>query len=187
LNNIHEVNMTRNPCKLIMVLAACAVPLVAAIVNAEQTDHPLGQSGALVNNRATQDYLNSLNPQRKRDQDEAARAEALDKAADKAAAAPQRINEQSINARGVNGLGAEEGPGWSARTPDTADHGWIVVLAVAGLASSLAAAAYVVWSRSQRVQEPVTVLMPHARPHTSDTTISSPAAGSEARPERRAA
>jgi hypothetical protein len=47
LDNIHEVNMTRNSCKLILVLVACAVPLVAAIVNAEQTDRPGSQSVAI--------------------------------------------------------------------------------------------------------------------------------------------
>ena len=54
--------MKRNSCNLILVLAACAVPLVTAIVNAEQTDKPIGQSSALASDRATQDYLNSLNP-----------------------------------------------------------------------------------------------------------------------------
>ncbi len=133
--------MSRNSCKLILVLAACAVPLVAAIVDAEQTDRATGQSGALTNNRATEEYLNSLNPQRKLDKEEAARAEALDKAA----AAPQKAGEQ-----GVNGLGAEEAPGWSLQSPDTTEHGWIVVLAVVGLAISLAAAGYVAWSRAAR-------------------------------------
>ena len=170
--------MTRNSCKLILVLAACAVPLVAAIVDAEQTDRAAGQSGALTNNRATQDYLNSLNPQRKRDKEEEARAAALDKAA----AAPQNTNGQN-----TNGLGAEEGPGWSSHSADTAERGWIVVLAVAGLAISLAAAGYIAWSRTQRVQGTMTVLMPHALPKASDKTSIAPAADRDKRPERRAA
>ena len=170
--------MTRNSCNLILVLAACAVPLVTAIVNAEQADKPIGQSSALANDRATQDYLNSLNPQRKRDKDEEARAEALERAA----AAPQ-----SSNAQGVDGLGAEEGPGSSLRSPDTAEHGWIIALAVAGLATSLAAAAYVAWSRRQRDYGTMTVLMPHARPQASDKPSIAPATEREKRPERRAA
>ncbi len=170
--------MTRNSCKLILVLAACAVPLVAAIVEAEQTERATGQNGALTNDRATQDYLNALNPQRKRDKEEEARAEALDKAA---------AGPQSSNGQGVNGLGAEEGPGWSINSPDTAEHGWIIVLAVAGLAISLAAAAYAAWSRTQRVQGTMTVLMPHARPQASDKASIGPAAKQDKRPERRAA
>ena len=175
--------MTRNSCKLILVLAACAVPLVAAIVDAEQTDQAVGKSGALTNNRATQDYLNSLNPQRKRDKEEEARAEALNTAA----AAPQNTNGQGADGHGVNGLGAEEGPGWSFQSPDMAEHGWIIALAVAALATSLAAAGYAAWSRTQRVQGTMTVLMPHARPQTSNKTSIPTPAESEARPKRRAA
>jgi hypothetical protein len=142
LENTHEANMTRNSCKLILILVACAVPLVAAIVNAEQTNQPIDQSGAIIN-RATQ-----------------------------AAATPHNIN----------GQGVEEGPGQESRSPDTGEHAWIIVLGVAGLATSLVAGAYAVWSRSRQVQGPVTVLMPRA----ADKTIPVPAER-ETRPERRAA
>jgi hypothetical protein len=149
LDNIHEVNMTRNSCKLILVLVACAVPLVAAIVNAEQNDRTVGPS-------------------------EAVRAGAVNNAA----AAPQPGNGQAIN-----GLGAEEGPSSSLDTPDTAEHGWIVVLALAALATSLAAAGYVVWQRSQSVPGTMTVLMPQ----TADRNATAPTPERQARPERRAA
>ena len=157
--------MTRNSCKLILVLVASAVPLVAAIVNAEQNDRATVQNGASTNSRATQDYLNSVSPQRQRDKEEAA----------------------PVKGQIVDGLGAEERPSPSLGTSDTADHGWLVVLAVTALAISLISAGYVAWTRTQRDQGAVTVLMPHALPKSSNTATTAATPDREARPKRRAA
>jgi hypothetical protein len=178
LENIHEVNMTRNSCKLILVLVACAVPLVAAIVNAEQNDRATGNNAASANDHAKQDYLNSQSPQRQRDREEAAHAESQGKTAD----ARQPAKEQA-----VEGLGAEERPGSTFDTPDTAEHGWLVVLAVTALAISLISAGYVAWSRTQRDQGTMRVLMPHALPKSSGKTTTASTTEREATPERRAA
>jgi hypothetical protein len=165
--------MRRNSFKLILILAACTVPLVAAIVNAEQAVRPGNENSASTESRTTQGYLDLVGPQHNRDRDEAANSEA--------------INKIASDAQGVNGLGAEERPGWSTRTSDAPEHGWIIVLGVAGLATSLCAAAYIVWSREKRSQEPITVLMPHARPKVSDGVATLPMTERDAKPGRRAA
>jgi hypothetical protein len=116
--------------------------------------------------------LNSVNPQRKRDQDATARAES-----------PNKPGAPS----GVEGLGAEEHASSSTRTSDSSYQTWLIVLAVAGLATSLAAAAYVVWSRPQQDQGAVTVLMPQAMPNLSNKAKNVPNVEREARPKRRAA
>jgi hypothetical protein len=160
--------MTRNTCKLILVLLVCAVPLVAAVVGAEPNSRPYGELYALA---ATEQGTTQ--------KDDAKRSETGGAAA--------QVGEKSAVPAGAVGLGAEEGPSGSANSLSNIERGWILVVAGLGLLLSLAAAGYVTWSRARQIEPPATVLLPRGLPHASNNPASRPAADEQTMPERRAA
>jgi hypothetical protein len=172
--------MTRNSCKLILVLLACAAPLAAVLVNAQPDNGASAgrfvrpsrglQASAAAANRETQTYLDPEEPA----------AKDLSQSAEP----PQKTTQPRPK---IDALGAEEGPGPSFAAAGVGERGWIVVVAALGLAASLAAAAYVAWSRSRPDSMPVAVLMPRGLPQSSHKPAIVPVAEKDVRPERRAA
>jgi hypothetical protein len=178
--------MTRNSCKLILVLLVCAVPLVTFLVNAQQDGRPSARLYALADadraagknlelngQRQAQAYLDSSDSEDQGVRGDTKREEAGSKSASAR--------------RGVAGLGAEDGPSSTFHPPAVGERGWIVVLASLGLALSLAAAGLLAWFRARPASVPATMFLPQTLPHSSATSPSAVPAAKGQGPSRRAA
>ena len=163
--------MTRNSCKLILVLLACAAPLVAALVNAEPCNFPTDGLYALAEagqGAPRQQAVPEIKPSSANDKGEVR------------AATPRNA---AVARQGATGLGARAAPSGSLNSSPSGAQNWIVPVAAAGLLVSLAAAAYIAWSRARRAEVPATVLLPLS----ADNSPGLPTSDSEQQPERRAA
>jgi hypothetical protein len=175
--------MTRNSCKLILVLLACAIPLVAALANARQDNRPsvglYAQADAAradqhaSGQRQAEAYLGSSDVDDQSVKGDAKPAESAPKA--------------NVARRGVIGLGANDGPSSSLRSLPGGERGWIVVLASLGLALSLVTAGCLAWLRSRPAGVPMTMLLPQKLPQPPVGSPTPATAVSEKGPSRRAA
>jgi hypothetical protein len=185
--------MTRNSCKLILVLLACAAPLTAVLVHAQQQSGTsaahfvLSGSNAQANASAARNsrpFIGDAEAQAKLD---ALISKSKHEAATPASPSAETAESLSRGRPSVDALGAEAGPGSSPAAGENPEYVWIGIVAALGLAASLAATGYLAWSRLQPSNNAVAAFMPRALPQPPRKTTPVPAADKDIRPERRAA
>ena len=170
--------MTRNTCKLILILLVCAVPLVAAVVDAEPNGGPYGELyAAAAGDQGTQQPVSP---------DDSPLQGALKSPESGSHLAAQWVGEKSAEPAGAVGLARRKGRAgpshpcpifngvgswlWRAlgccsrwRPPDTSP------------------------GCAPQSEVPVSVLLQRGLPQASNNPAAGPAADEQARPERRAA